>query len=195
VDFVNTHVLAGRPAERDRDPPDFLLVNEQSMQFQSKRKRAPVPIMAGEPNPRQPYMKRLQKYHEWRARLKKRKATWADANGVTHFMVYALNSRHEHLHPHYQVLLETMSLVADVKASSIHSRVCILDREIHYLCRPWDEPQDHKLRAREKRRKAVRIKMAVYDGEDALTKVESKLNSHEYSDFSSSDSDLSQALI
>lgn len=193
VDFVNTHVLAGRPMKHDRDQPNFLLIKEQTTQFQGKRKRSPVPSMAGEPNPRQPYMKRLQKYHEWRARLKKRKATWADANGVSHFMVYALTSRHEHLHPHYQVLLETMSLVADVKASSIHRRVCLLDREIHYLCRPWDEPQDQKLRAREKRRKAVRMKMAI-DG-DATTKVESDLDSPEDSDSSSSESDLSQALI
>ena len=194
VDFVNNHVLAGRPLEQDREQPDFLLVKERTTASERNRKRRSVPIMAGEPNPSQPFMKRLQKYHEWNARLKKRKATWADANGVSHFIVYALNSRYEHLHPHYQVLLETMSLLADVKASTIHKRVRVLDREIHYLCRPWDESLGHKRRAR-KKKKAGRVNEVLCEGKEVNMKVEPNLSSSEQDDSSSMGSDVSYALI
>ena len=195
--FVDDHILDGRPVVKTPVNLDFLGHNDTATRVNKKRNPSELPVMAGEPNPSQPSMKRLQKYHEWRKRLKKRKATWADANGLEHYMVYPLHSRLEHLHPHYQVLLETMSLVADVKASKIHRIVCCLDREIHYLCRPWEEPGEDWPQT--KARKRSRTTRAVKSNKDQKPKMEDKAEttdrSSQVSGDSSSESDGSHALL
>ena len=194
ADFVGTHIIAGRPEERKYVHLDFAGSNDDAMPPPElcARQKSAVPIMAGEPNPQEPRMKRLQKYHEWNVKLRKRKALWADANGVEHYVVNNLKSRYEHVHPHYQVLLETMSLLADVKASSIHKFVCILDREIHHICRPWDIPLYNKVRTGRKNRRTDEEMSSSQDCQGKKIKLESQ---SEASDSSSSDSESSSALF
>jgi hypothetical protein len=198
VAFVEAHILDGRPVANKRVHPDFLENSHSVTRVHTKkRKRSDLPVMAGEPNPRQPSMKRLQKYHEWRVMLKKRKAIWADANGLEHYMVYRRHSKLEHLHPHYQVLLEVMSLVADVKAKAIHRIVCSLDREIHYLCRPWEEPGESwpqkKVGIRTKTTRATNA--SEYQKLEIEDKAETTDRSSEGSSDSSSETDGSYALL
>ena len=140
IDFVYHHVLEGR-AENSKVPPNFLKSDDKVKSdevLETKETAQEGAVMTGERNPNQPSMKCLQKYHAWLMTLKHRKAVWADANGVGHYMVYKIATTLEHLHPHYQVLLETMSHVADVKAVSIHRVVLLLDQEILFLARPQD---------------------------------------------------------
>jgi hypothetical protein len=186
LQFVNKHILADRTEEETKVKPCFLpnidhsdVLSEDEKSLTSK---GIPPIMAGLSNPNQPEMTRLQKYHEWRLQLRKRKAVWADANGVESYIVYPHHSKLSNLHPHYQILLETMALLADVKASNIHLMVCTLDREIWRTCRAYETHGGKRIKRRAKtERKATNSNIispeSVSDDESSSSSHSSSSNS------------------
>lgn len=127
--FVETQILDGRTTKNK--VPDFMMGEQKSEEPPVDDKSTPSIVLAGETNPNQPSMQRIQKHHEWNLRLKKRRATWADANGFESYVVYEnLHTKCHYTHPHYQVLLEFMAHTTDVSALTIHRHVMKLDLEI-----------------------------------------------------------------
>lgn len=127
--FVETQILDGRTTKNS--VPDFMMGEQKSEEPPVDDESTPPIVLSGETNPNQPSMQRIQKHHEWNLRLKKRRATWADANGLESYVVYENhNTKLHYTHPHYQVLLEFMAHMTDVSALTIHRYTMKLDLEI-----------------------------------------------------------------
>jgi hypothetical protein len=82
-----------------------------------------------------------QKFHDWCMRLGKKRAKWADANGLGEYVIYTDPKTKripltEPFHPQYGLLIEYMSHKANVKPSEIHAAVAVLDKEVMCLGRP-----------------------------------------------------------
>lgn len=95
----------------------------------------PPKVVAGIPNPKQPHITRLSKYHDWKLKVKEPNAIWADANGIGKYVYYSVDAKFNRTHPHYQLLLEHMSYLSDISAYDIHKSVCTLDDKLlncHY---------------------------------------------------------------
>ena len=110
-------------------------------------------ILRGAHNPNQPKaMWRRQKFHAWNLLLAKKRARWADANGLGVYVAYSDPDTHrlvnlgacygarkavarapEKFHPHYCILIEYMANKANVRPSMIHAVVTLLDEEIMSL--------------------------------------------------------------
>jgi hypothetical protein len=74
-------------------------------------------------------------------RLGKKRAKWADANGLGEYVIYTdPKSKRiplpEPFHPQYGLLIEYLSHRANVKPCAIHAVVAVLDREVMCLGRP-----------------------------------------------------------
>lgn len=101
-------------------------------------------------------MWRRQKMHDWKLGIKRKRAQWADANGLGEYVIYDDPLTHaqdrirsgfktipipEPFHPQYGLLLEYMSFTTNVKPSKIHAAITVLDEEILALVRPKEEPK------------------------------------------------------
>ena len=98
---------------------------------------------------------RRQKMHDWKLRLKRKRAQWADANGLGEYVIYADPDTHakdmkrvgkrkrisipEPFHSQYGLLLEYMSYKANVSPSKIHAAIVVLDDEVLRLVRPREK--------------------------------------------------------
>lgn len=97
---------------------------------------------------------RRQKAHDWKLRIKRKRARWADANGLGEYVIYEDPFTHaadrkrsgtsklpvpEPFHPQYGLLIEYMSYKTNVKSSKIHAAVTVLDDEILRIVRPKEE--------------------------------------------------------
>lgn len=99
---------------------------------------------------------RRQKLHDWKLQAKRKRARWADANGLGEYVIYDDPLTHasdrnrvgkkkfpipEPFHPQYGLLIEFMSYKANVKASKIHAAITVLDEEVLRLVGPKEEPK------------------------------------------------------
>ena len=95
-------------------------------------------LVAGFPNPNQPQdMEVRQKHHDFNLRLRKRRAVWADANGIGEYIIYEQGDVTDlsNLHPHYLLLLEHVSLTCCLSLVEIHTTVLALEKEVCKLGR------------------------------------------------------------
>lgn len=85
-----------------------------------------------------------QKFHDWYFRLGKKRARWADANGLGEYVIYTdprasgdgrakPTPLPEPFHPQYGLLIEYLSHKSNVKPSKIHAVVAVLDKEVMRL--------------------------------------------------------------
>ena len=106
---------------------------------------------------------RRQKLHDWKLGVRRKRARWADANGLGEYLIYddplshaedrkrmgiKRNPTPEPFHPQYGLFIEYMSYKSNVKSSKIHAAITVLDDEVLQMMRP---PENTK-----KRRKATR---------------------------------------
>lgn len=122
------------------------------------------PVLKAPQNPLGPQrIWRRQKMHDWKLRVHRKRAQWADANGLGDYVIYNDPLSHaqdrkrvgkktipipEPFHPQYGLLLEYMSFTTNVKPSKIHEAITVLDDEILSLVNP-----DENSMRRRKRRK------------------------------------------
>ena len=116
--------------------PDF---TDQLKIKVDKGQTDPFPILvAGLPNPNQPKgMEERQKHHNFNLRLRKRRAVWADANGIGEYIFYEQGDVTDlsNLHPHYLLLLEHVSRTCYLSLVEIHTTVVVLEEEVRLLGR------------------------------------------------------------
>ncbi len=107
---------------------------------------------------------RRQKLHDWKLGVERKRARWADANGLGEYLIYddplshaedrkrmgvKRNPTPEPFHPQYGLLVEYMSYKSNVKSSKIHAAITVLDDEILQMMRP---PENTKTRRKATRR-------------------------------------------
>jgi len=123
--------------------------NEGMVQKQQLLKESRDPFNGAKP------IRRRQKMHDWKLRIKRKRARWADANGLGEYVIYEDPLTHaedrnrigkkkkiptpEPFHPQYGLLIEYMSYKTNVKPSKIHAAITVLDEEVLRLVRPQEE--------------------------------------------------------
>lgn len=115
---------------------------------------------------------RRQKLHDWKLNVKRKRARWADANGLGEYLIYEdplshaedrkrtgirRNPTPEPFHPQYGLLIEYISYKTNVKSSKIHAAITVLDDEVLRIMRPPENTT--------KRRKSTRSEPATSVGE------------------------------
>jgi hypothetical protein len=122
-----------------------------------------------------------QKLHDWKLGIKRKRARWADANGLGEYVIYDDPLTHaqdrvrtgfkkipipEPFHPQYGLLLEYMSFTTNVKPSKIHAAITVLDEEILALVRPKEEPKQKRILKKPVEKSIPETSMQV-DSDDA----------------------------
>ena len=196
LDFLEENVLDEREAifprfratlettDDDDEPKRLSAEDENAVQKRSVLKESCDPFDGSK------RIRRRQKMHDWKLRVKRKRARWADANGLGEYVIYEDPFTHaadrkragknkipipEPFHPQYGLLIEYMSYKTNVKSSKIHAAVTVLDEEVLRLVQPKEETK------RKYTRKApvpdtseeagLVVSAAVNVGEDALVQV------------------------